>query len=60
MQLGGLRGTKLELKGALEAPKETPRQPKRVRLTSAMLRGVAKGCTLRGGGPELKNLSKLR
>ena len=24
-----LRGTKLELKGALEAPKEAPREPKR-------------------------------
>ena len=27
--LGGLRGTKLELKGALGAPKEAPREPKR-------------------------------
>ena len=27
--LGGLRGAKLELKGALGAPKEAPRQPKR-------------------------------
>ena len=26
--LGGLRGTKLELKEALEAPKEAPREPK--------------------------------
>ena len=26
--LGGLRGTKLELKGALGAPKEAPREPK--------------------------------
>ena len=26
--LGGLRGTKLELKDALEAPKEAPREPK--------------------------------
>ena len=27
--LGGPRGTKLELKEALEAPKEAPREPKR-------------------------------
>ena len=27
--LGGLRGTKLELKGALGAPKEAPREPQR-------------------------------
>ena len=27
--LGGLRGSKLELKGALGAPKEAPREPKR-------------------------------
>ena len=27
--LGGLRGSKLELKGALGAPKEAPRDPKR-------------------------------
>ena len=27
--LGGLRGTKLELKGSLGAPKEVPREPKR-------------------------------
>ena len=27
--LGELRGTKLELKGALGAPKEAPREPKR-------------------------------
>ena len=27
--LGGLRGAKLELKGALGAPKEAPREPKR-------------------------------
>ena len=27
--LGGLRGTKLELKGALGAPKEAPREAKR-------------------------------
>ena len=27
--LGGLRGTKWELKGALGAPKEAPREPKR-------------------------------
>ena len=27
--LGGLRGTKLELKGVLGAPKEAPREPKR-------------------------------
>ena len=27
--LGGLRGTKLELKGALGAPKEAPKEPKR-------------------------------
>ena len=29
MRLGGLRGSKLELKGALGAPKEAPREPKR-------------------------------
>ena len=27
--LGGLRGSKLELKGALGAPKEAPREPQR-------------------------------
>ena len=27
--LGGLRGTKLDLKGAVGAPKEAPREPKR-------------------------------
>ena len=27
--LGGLRGSKLELKGALGAPKEAPREPKK-------------------------------
>ena len=27
--LGGLRGAKLELKGALGGPKEAPREPKR-------------------------------
>ena len=41
--LGGLRGTKLELKGALGAPKEAPRQPKRARLTLAVLKECCDG-----------------
>ena len=39
--LGGLRGTKLELKGALGAPKEAPREPKRAtRDIESRTRGV--------------------
>ena len=37
---GPLRGTKLALRRALEAPKEAPRGPKRVRGTLIMLQGV--------------------
>ena len=38
--LGGQKGTKLELRGALRVPKEAPRAPKRVWLTLSMLRRV--------------------
>ena len=39
-----LRGTKLELKGALEAPKEAPRKPKRATsYIDAAARGVRGG-----------------
>ena len=37
--LGGLRGTKLELKGALGAPKEAPREAKRATI---IIGGIAK------------------
>ena len=48
MRLGGLRGSKLELKGALGAPKEAPREPKRGTETiGAAARGVSFGL----GGP---------
>ena len=48
-----LRGTKLELKGALGAPKEAPRRLKRVRLRSGMLRECCKSAAtgLSNGGP---------
>ena len=40
----GLRGTKLELKGALGAPKEAPREPKRgTRDIGTAARGVRGG-----------------
>ena len=38
-----LRGTKLELKGGLGAPKEAPRQPKRARVPLNMLRECCEG-----------------
>ena len=42
--LGGLRGTKLELKGALGAPKKAPREPKRaLPIIGAAARGVRGG-----------------
>ena len=45
--LGGLRGTKLELKGALGAPKEAPREPKRVMtIIGAAATGVQGGYIL--------------
>ena len=36
--IGGQKGTKLELRGALGTPKEGPRGPKRARETLALLR----------------------
>ena len=44
-----LRGPKLELKGALGAPKEAPRGPKRARSTLTKCKGAATG--LNNGGP---------
>ena len=39
-----LRGTKLELKGALGAPKEAPREPKRaLAIIGEAVRGVRRG-----------------
>ena len=52
--LGGLRGTKLEFKGALEAP---PREPKSA--TSYIDSGPV-GVYFAAGGPRNKYLSKLR
>ena len=46
-----LRGTKLELKGALGAPKEAPRQPKRVRRTLNFRDEAATGLSNGGLGP---------
>ena len=46
--LGGLRGTKLELKGALEAPKEAPREPKR---GTGDIDAAPTGVLFRPGGP---------
>ena len=43
MLLEGLRGTKLELKGALGAPKEAPRRLKRARLTLMVLQECCEG-----------------
>ena len=49
-----LRGTKLELKGALGAPKEAPRELKRAtRHIGAATRGV----DFRPGGPPQSNLA---
>ena len=39
-QIGGQKCSKLELRGALGAPKEAPRGSKRARLTLMVLRGV--------------------
>ena len=52
-----LRGTKLELKEALEAPKEAPREPKGVRRPSAQRQGGCKGGTFLVGWPALSNLA---
>ena len=46
--LGGLSGTKLELKGALGASKEAPREPKRA---TSVIGGVATGLILEPRGP---------
>ncbi len=40
--VGALRGTKLELKGALGAPKEAPREPKRATSYEYILSRVAR------------------
>ena len=55
--LGGLRGTKLELKGALEAPKEAPKEPRRA---TSILSTAARRLILGLGGSPNKYLSKLR
>ena len=46
--LGELRGTKLELKGALGAPKEAPREPRRA---IAMFDLLPTGLVFWPGGP---------
>ena len=46
--LGGLRGAKLELKGALEAPQETPKWSKRA---TRDFDGVAAGVLFGPGDP---------
>ena len=49
----GLRGTKLELKGALGAPKEAPREPKRAMpIIDAAVRGVDGGKFWAGWPPN--------
>ena len=48
MRLGGLRGSKLELKGALGAPKEAPREPQR---PIAMFDPLPGGPNFGPGGP---------
>ena len=45
---GGLRGTKLELKGALGAPKEAPKELQRV---TTLIDVVATGLIFGPGGP---------
>ncbi len=47
--LGKLRGTKLELKGALGAPKEAPREPPRA---MPIIDAVATGVLFWPGGPR--------
>ena len=47
--LGGPRGTKLELKRALGAPKEAPREAKR---GTRLIDGIASGVMFRPGGPS--------
>ena len=55
--LGGPRGTKLALKGALGAPKEAPRAPKRAWLTLTKLQDSCKtaatGLNDGGGLPKV-------
>ena len=46
--LGELRGTKLELKGALGAPKEAPTEPQRA---ITMFDGLPRGLVFWPGGP---------
>ena len=46
--LGGLRGSKLELKGALGAPKEAPREPQRA---MPMFDLLPRGLNFGPGGP---------
>ena len=52
-----LRGTKLELKGALIGPLEAPREPKRATTT---IDPGSTGVIFGLGGPPNKYLSKLR
>ena len=54
--LGGLRGTKLELKGALGGAQEAPRKPKSA---TTIIDGGSRGVILEPQGPP-NNLSKLR
>ena len=54
MQLGGLRGTTLELKGALRAPKEAPRDPKRA---TSRIEFATTGSILEACGPPVSNLA---
>ena len=46
--LGGLRGTKLELKGALGGPKKAPREPQRA---TTIIDGGSIGVMLEPRGP---------
>ena len=53
----GLRATKLELKGALGAPKEAPREPKKaMTIIDAAVRGF-NGVKFWAGWPPLSNLA---
>ena len=58
--LRGLRGTKLELKGALGSPKESPRQPKRGRSISNPQTALRADLAGRGRGGETTEESPPR
>ena len=55
--LGGLRGNKLELKEALGAPKEAPREPKRGMGDIGAAATGYKGGNFLAGWPALSNLA---